>query len=71
MISHIEDLPAESEAERNIYNPSPETIDQVCQQIQQGWSRREFLKRSGYRSPVRWHVPEVTAPRESIPSLVD
>lgn len=66
MISHIEDLP--KERERDIYNPSPETIDQACQEIQRGWSRREFLKRSGYRSPLRWRVPEVATPHDAVHS---
>ena len=42
-----------------VYLPSSHDIQQACEEIQQGWSERERLKRSGRAEGRHWSPPLV------------
>ena len=62
MITSLSDDPVledcEAEDPDNVYLPSPERIQRICAEYQQGWTDREQLKRSNTK-PHRWSVSEV------------
>ncbi len=41
----------------NVYLPTSHDIQRACEEIQEGWSEREKLKRSGRAEERHWSPP--------------